>query len=132
VPALLHRRARDSVPLGKPAALTAGNLIAVVWAAGFFASVSCARPQYAELWTDRYFASTGPQPGYAIKLVIGREPPATLVGDDGSVCRTSRKRFENTKEGQWIACIWNFPSLDSTQTADDPPQADNRTVALLY
>jgi hypothetical protein len=49
--------------------------------------------------------------------VIEKQAPITLVAYDGSICRTSRDRFATTKEGKWIACIWNLPSLDSTETA---------------
>jgi hypothetical protein len=94
--------------------------------------VGCARPDYAEQWPDRFLLSAGPQPGYAIKRVLERQPPATLVADDGSVCRTSPQRFNATKEGRWIDCIWDFPILDSTQTIDTPPQADDRTIAVLH
>jgi hypothetical protein len=78
---------------------------------------SCARPDYAEQWPDRLTISAGPQPGYAIKRVIEKQPPLTLVGDDGSVCRTSAQRFATTSVGGWAACIWNLPTLDSTEMA---------------
>jgi hypothetical protein len=42
---------------------------------------------------------------YAIKRVIEKQSPITLIADDGSVCRTSRERFAATKEGGWTACI---------------------------
>jgi hypothetical protein len=78
---------------------------------------SCARADYAERWPDRLTISAGPQPGYAIKRVTEKQPPLTLVGDDGSVCRTSAQRFATTTQGSWAACIWNLPSLDSTEMA---------------
>jgi hypothetical protein len=78
---------------------------------------SCARPDYAQSWPDRFFLSGGPQLGYAIKRVIEKQDPITLIADDGSVCRTSRQRFAATKEGRWIACIWALPILDSTGLA---------------
>lgn len=78
---------------------------------------SCARPDYAESWPDRFTVSAGPQPGYAIKRVIDKVQPVTLVGDDGSVCRTSVERFTGTDRGRWIACLWTLPSLDSTELA---------------
>jgi hypothetical protein len=78
---------------------------------------SCARPDYAERWPDRFTLSAEPQPGYAIKRVIEKLEPATLVGDDGSVCRTSVERFTGTSVGRWIGCDWALPSLDSTELA---------------
>jgi hypothetical protein len=93
--------------------------------------VGCARP--AEQWPPNSFIlAAGPQLGYAIKRVIQRQPPVTLVGHDGSVCRTSREQFNRTEQGRWIACIWNFPILDSTQTVDSLPQTDDRTIAVLH
>lgn len=86
----------------------------------------CARPDYGESWPDHSLLSAGPQPGYAIKRLVEKQPPVTLVGDDGSVCRTSRARFASTREGQWIACIWNLPTLDSAQTAEPGP--DNQQI----
>jgi hypothetical protein len=90
--------------------------IYVTLAAAFLIS-ACARPDYGYVWPDRFGVSGGPQPGYAIKRVVEKQRPATLVGDDGSVCRTSRERFARTKSGRWIACVWHLPSLDSTELA---------------
>lgn len=78
---------------------------------------SCALPDYAEQRPDYFLLSAGTQPGYAIKQVIDKQGPITLVGDDGSACRTSTKRFATAKVGSWIACIWVLPVLDSTKVA---------------
>jgi hypothetical protein len=75
---------------------------------------ACSRPNYAETWPDRVALSAGAQPGYAIKQVLEKDGPQTLVADDGSICRTSRERFAGTAEGKWIACLWQLPSLDSS------------------
>lgn len=77
----------------------------------------CARPDQGHTWLGGIAISAGPQPGYAIKRVIEKQNPLTLVGDDGSLCRTSRERFNRTKEGAWIACVWALPGLDSTEMA---------------
>jgi hypothetical protein len=81
---------------------------------------ACARPNYAERWPDRFKFSAGPQPGFAIKQVVEKQAPVTLVADDGSICRTSEERFADTREGRLIACVWNLPSLDSTEIARGP------------
>jgi hypothetical protein len=70
---------------------------------------ACARPDHAEAWPHYYTISAGPQPGYAIKQVIEKRKPATLLGDDGSVCRTSPERFAATSPGKWIGCDWKLP-----------------------
>lgn len=80
---------------------------------------ACARPDYGYVWPDRFGFSGGPQLGYAIKRVVEKQKPVTLVGDDGSVCRTSRDRFARTTRGRWIACVWKLPSLDSTELASN-------------
>jgi hypothetical protein len=84
----------------------------ILFLASFLAA--CARPDYAEQRPDWLLASAGPQPGYAIKRVIEKDPPVTLVADDGTLCRTSRERYKVTKEGAWIACLWNLPAPDTT------------------
>ena len=86
-----------------------------------FLITACARPDYAHPWLERLAISGGPQPGYWIKRVVEKQRPATLVGDDGSVCRTSKERFAGTKRGAWIACQWNLPSLDSIEVAQAHP-----------
>jgi hypothetical protein len=78
---------------------------------------SCARPDYAEQWPHHFAVSAGPQPGYAIKRIIEKLQPTTLVADDGSVCRTSVERFTGTSVGRWFACEWTLPSLDSAEVA---------------
>jgi hypothetical protein len=82
-----------------------------------YLSSSCARPDYAEVWPGHFTLAAGPQPGYAIKRVIEKLRPTTLVGDDGSVCRTSAERFTGAVVGKWIACEWTLPRLDSTELA---------------
>jgi hypothetical protein len=76
---------------------------------------SCARPDYGESRPGWFLLSGGAQPGYAIKQIVEKQRPATLIADDGSVCRTSSERFNNTHPGKWIACDWTLPALDSTE-----------------
>jgi hypothetical protein len=52
--------------------------------------------------------SSGPQPGYAIKLVLSKLAPSTVLGDDGSVCRLTAERFAIVDEGDWIGCEWTI------------------------
>ncbi len=87
-------------------------LLLAIAVCGAFA---CARLNDPHSGPDHFFVPLLPQLGYAIKRVIGKEAPITLVAHDGSVCRTSRERYANTDEGRWIVCIWNLPSLDSTE-----------------
>jgi len=52
--------------------------------------------------------SSGAQPGYAIKLVLAKEAPSTVIGDDGSVCRLTAERFTHVDEGDWVGCEWTI------------------------
>jgi hypothetical protein len=79
---------------------------------------ACVRPDYAESRPEWLLLSAGPQPGYAIKRVIDKDPPETLVGDDGSICRTSRERFARTRDNAWLACVWSLPAPDTTDLAN--------------
>ena len=87
------------------------QLLAIGWLA------ACALPNHADRWPDRLGFSAGPQPGYAIKRVVEKQEPFTLVADDDSACRTSRERFTYTSVGDWIDCGWSIPAADSAQTA---------------
>jgi hypothetical protein len=78
---------------------------------------ACARPDNAVRWADGVIVSAGAQPGYAIKQVVEKRGPISLIGDDGSVCRTSRQRLAATGLGSWISCNWTLPVLDSTEIA---------------
>ncbi len=109
----IHRRA-GSGALARSTTETMPNLILL--ATNCFVP-ACVRPDHVDTWPDRFALSAGPQLGYAIKRVVEKQGPFTLIGDDGSVCRTSRGRFAATKVGGWIACVWAVPGLDSTEMA---------------
>ena len=50
--------------------------------------------------------SSGPVPGYGVKLVEAKQGDEEVVGDDGSVCRMTHDRFEQVRIGQWLSCNW--------------------------
>jgi hypothetical protein len=52
--------------------------------------------------------SSGAIPGYAIKLVRGKEAPSVVIGDDGSVCRLTPERFAEVRLDSWLACDWTI------------------------
>ena len=85
----------------------------LLWLTIALLASACARPDYAESRPERVLLSAGGQPGYAIKRVIDKDPPLTLVAEDGTLCRTSKERYVTTKEGAWIACLWNLPAPDT-------------------
>ncbi len=41
------------------------------------------------------------------KLVISKEAPLDLVAEDGTRCQTSKDRFERTKIGSKVWCLWS-------------------------
>jgi hypothetical protein len=41
------------------------------------------------------------------KLVVGKDAPVTLVAEDGTLCITSRDRFEQTRIGSEVWCVWS-------------------------
>ena len=49
-----------------------------------------------------------PEPSRVLgrKLVIGKEAPLDLIADDGTRCETSKDRFERTKIGSKVWCLW--------------------------
>lgn len=55
-----------------------------------------------------FTGSSGAIPGYEIKLVRGKQGENEAVGDDGSICRLTRERFQRTKAGNWLACNWTI------------------------
>jgi hypothetical protein len=50
-----------------------------------------------------------PEPSKVLgrKLVIGKEAPLDLIADDGTRCETSKDRFERTKIGTKVWCLWS-------------------------
>ena len=61
--------------------------------------------------------TSGAVPGYALKLVQAKQGKVEVVGDDGSVCRLTRERFQRTRIGQWIACNWTIVPETAADTA---------------
>jgi hypothetical protein len=42
------------------------------------------------------------------KTVASKVAPNTLVATDGTTCGVSEKRWEKTKEGDDVACVWTM------------------------
>jgi hypothetical protein len=60
---------------------------------------------------------TDPAPSLARKLVVGKEPPVTLIAEDGTRCITSRDRFERTRIGTEVWCVWSGGRGDADRAA---------------
>lgn len=48
----------------------------------------------------------GDRSGPGSKTVSAKEPPATLVAIDGSLCRTTARKYEDVKVGDRVWCYW--------------------------
>jgi hypothetical protein len=46
--------------------------------------------------------------GSGSKRVVTKDPPSTLVAEDGTVCRVAPDRYADTKVGQTINCEWQL------------------------
>ena len=62
--------------------------------------------------------SSGAIPGYGVKLIAGKQRQDEVLGDDGSVCRLTRKRFQRTQVGDWLACDWTIAPAGDVAQAD--------------
>lgn len=50
--------------------------------------------------------SAEPPQVFGRKLVIDKEPPLVLIAEDGTRCQTTRDRFERTRVGSKVWCLW--------------------------
>jgi hypothetical protein len=44
--------------------------------------------------------------GWAIKEVVQKNPPSTLMARDGTVCEVSETRYNETRVGAQVQCEW--------------------------
>lgn len=44
--------------------------------------------------------------GWATKRALTKQPPETIIAQDGSVCRVAAQRYADTKVGDDVACDW--------------------------
>jgi hypothetical protein len=59
-----------------------------------------------------------PQPTKVLdrKLVVDKAAPLDLIAEDGTRCQTSKDRFERTKIGSKVWCLWSGdPIRDSSR-----------------
>jgi hypothetical protein len=66
--------------------------------------------------------SSGPQPGYTVKLVQAKHAPSEVIGDDGSLCRLTAERFAHVEVGDLLACEWTI-APETVQAAIASPAA---------
>ena len=46
--------------------------------------------------------------GWAKKRVITKQPPSTLIAQDGTICRVTSDRYKGTEIGRDTACDWQL------------------------
>ena len=44
--------------------------------------------------------------GWYIKKVVAKDPPESLLADDGTICRVEPTRFRSTTVGTAMRCNW--------------------------
>ena len=44
--------------------------------------------------------------GWATKVVLTKQPPETVVAEDGTVCRVAPDRYRDSSAGHAFACDW--------------------------
>ena len=45
--------------------------------------------------------------GYGVKRVYGKQEPANLIARDGTNCGVSKKKYDSTRIGTSVWCIWS-------------------------
>ena len=74
-------------------------LLAVLAAAG-----SCA-PRYVEPRPGGIIVRSD-RTGWYLKKVTAKDPPETLLAEDGTICRVAPERFRSTSIGALVRCNW--------------------------
>lgn len=46
------------------------------------------------------------KPAFAPRAVYGKRPPSRLIARDGTTCMVTAEKYENTRIGQSIWCVW--------------------------
>ena len=71
-----------------------------------------------------------PEPAQVLarKLVVGKEAPLDLIAEDGSRCLTTKDRFEKTRIGSKVWCLWSGdPQRDFVQISSINADSRART-----
>ena len=68
-------------------------------------SGACARPVQVAPRAGGVDVASG-QLGWATKRLATKEPPGTLVAEDGTICRVSAERYAATPPRSLVRCDW--------------------------
>jgi hypothetical protein len=66
------------------------------------AAVGCAGPPW-----DSNPDRSNARRGYAVKPVAEKDPPATLIARDRSICLVRPSRFHEIHVGDHVGCFWD-------------------------
>jgi hypothetical protein len=66
----------------------------------------------------------GPGSEFARKLVMGKVAPNELIADDNSRCVTSRERFDRTRIGSEVWCLWSGGDVRDAPNASSPGERE--------
>ena len=81
------------------------------WLAGFavVAGTGCVyrgKPVAVIPTTGGAAVGVGATRGWAIKEVVQKNPPHTLMARDATVCEVSEERYRDTRVGAQVQCDW--------------------------
>ena len=72
--------------------------------AALFALASCG-PRYVEPRPGGIVVRSD-RTGWYLKRVVAKDPPETLLAEDGTICRVSPERYRATAVGTALRCNW--------------------------
>ena len=84
-------------------ALAAGALVAGVLASG---CVYRGKQMGVEGTGSGVAVGVGAKRGWAIKEVVQKTPPRTLMARDGTICEVAEGRYADTRIGTQVQCEW--------------------------
>lgn len=84
-----------------PGRAAAGSFVLTVLLA---TAVSCG-PRYVEPRPGGMIVRSD-RIGWYLKKVMAKEPPETLLAEDGTICRVAPERFRSTSIGTLVRCNW--------------------------
>ena len=71
---------------------------------------------------DRIGVQYGVRLGWAIKRVSTKQPPDTVVAEDGTVCRLAPDRHAETQVGGHLDCDWQPREPPADSGSEQPEQ----------
>lgn len=70
-----------------------------------FAATAGCRPRHIEPRPGGVIVRSD-RTGWYLKKVVAKDPPETLLAEDGTICRVSPERYRATAVGTALRCNW--------------------------